>query len=105
MTSPSRRHPPARIDELLRGGETPGSIAGRLNLQVSYVLERAKLVRLDDTGQSVDVTVPQFARNREHCAAVMAFDGYPAIDMRRGRLVNASGRPWAGRSPVFSPAA
>ena len=94
MSRVHRRADPARVDALLRDGLKPADIAAMLLLQVSYVLERAKLVRLDATGQSVDVTSSRFARHDAHVAAILSEGGYPVCVAGAGGLRDAAGRPW-----------
>lgn len=66
-------------------GFSAADVAGRLGLQTSYVLERAKMVRLDIHGESVDCTTPKFAHDEMFCALVMQHGGYPVIDFATNR--------------------
>lgn len=76
---------PLRIDHLLRSGLTEAETARRLGIKVSYVMERAKMVRLDAAGHSTDVTSPKFARHDEHVAAVRKGGGYTTMCLISGR--------------------
>lgn len=91
----SRRAPPERIDALLAAGMPTEEVAELLGLNHAYVLERAKMVRLDATGQSTDVTTPQFARDAGHLAAVWSEGGFPSIDPATRTLVNGRGFAWS----------